>query len=67
MIGVSAAVILLAGLLRLDKTAAILVMGAGFAVFGFLRGTAIDRRELGLQVAGFVGFGTLALWQCQLG
>lgn len=61
MIGVSAAVILLAGLLGLDKTAAILVMGVGFAIFGFLRGTTIDRRELWLQVGAFVGFGTLAL------
>lgn len=61
MIGVSVVVILATGLLGLDKTAAILVMGGGFAIFGFLRGTAIDRRELGLQVAAFVGFCSLAL------
>lgn len=61
VIGVSTVVILVTGLLGLDKTAAILVLGVGFAVFGFLRGTAIDRRELGLQTAAFIGFGALAL------
>ncbi|GAA3780743.1 hypothetical protein GCM10022225_81390 [Plantactinospora mayteni] len=45
----------------LDPTTTLLVMGAGFAVFGFLRGTGVGRRELGLQTLGFIGFSAIAL------
>lgn len=61
MIGVGTAAIAVAGATGLDPTTTLLVIGAGFAVFGFLRGTGVDRRELGLQTLGFAGFSTIAL------
>ena len=57
---VSVAVVL-AGITGLDPTATVLVLGVGFAIFGFLRGTRADRREVGRQALAFVGFSAIAL------
>lgn len=57
---VSVAVVL-AGITGLDPTATVLVLGAGFAIFGFLRGTGADRREVGRQALAFIGFSAIAL------
>ncbi|MFE3448734.1 hypothetical protein ACFXJ8_07330 [Nonomuraea sp. NPDC059194] len=61
MVVVASVAVVLARLTGLDPTATLLVMGAGFAIFGFLRGTGVDRREVGVQVLGFVGFSAIAL------
>lgn len=50
-----------AGLIGLDPTVTLLVMGAGFTVFGFLRGSRSNRREVAIQAAAFVGFSAIAL------
>lgn len=61
MVGVGAIAVVVAGATGLDPTATLLVMGAGFAVFGVLRGPGVDRRELGVQTLGFAGFSAIAL------
>ncbi|MBF6214770.1 hypothetical protein IU433_25320 [Nocardia puris] len=61
MVGVAGGVVFPAPLVGVDPTAALLAMGVGFAVFGFLRGDRIDRRELGVQTLGFAGFSAIAL------
>jgi hypothetical protein len=61
MVGAGAVAIVVAGATGLDPTATLLVMGAGFAIFGVLRGTGVDRRELGVQALGFAGFSAIAL------
>lgn len=61
MVGVASVAVVLARLTGLDPTATLLVMGVGFAVFGFLRGSEIDRRELVAQVVAFLGFSAIAL------
>ncbi|WP_214106121.1 hypothetical protein [Acrocarpospora catenulata] len=58
--GVVVAVVV-AAVTGLDSTTTLLVLGAGFAVFGFLRGPGVDRRELALQTLGFAGFSVIAL------
>lgn len=57
---VSVAVVL-AGITGLDPTATVLVLGVGFAIFGFLRGTGADRREVARQALAFTGFSAIAL------
>lgn len=61
MLGVAIVAVTVARLTGLDPTTTLLVMGGVFAIFGFLRGARIDRRELGVQVLGFVGFSAIAL------
>lgn len=61
VLGVGIVAVAVARLTGLDTTTTLLVMGAGFAVFGFLRGAEVDRRELELQMLGFVGFSAIAL------
>lgn len=61
MVVVASVAVVLAGLTGLDPTVTLLVMGAGFATFGLLRGTGADRREVGLQALAFVGFSAIAL------
>lgn len=61
MVVVASVAVVLAGLTGLDPTVTMLVMGTGFAIFGFLRGTGTDRREVGLQALAFVGFSAIAL------
>jgi hypothetical protein len=53
--------VVVASLTGLDRTTALLVLGAGFVVFGLLRGSGVDRRELVVQTLGFAGFSLLAL------
>ena len=57
---VSVAVVL-AGVTGLDPTATVLVLGAGFAILGFLRGTRAERREVGWQALAFIGFSAITL------
>ncbi len=61
MVGAASVAVILARLAGLDPTATLLVMGAGFAMLGFLRGDDIDRRELGAQTLAFAGFSAIAL------
>jgi len=61
MVGAAGVAVVLARITGLDPTATLLVMGVGFAVFGFLRGAAIDRRELLAQTLAFLGFSAIAL------
>ncbi|MEV0201448.1 hypothetical protein [Nonomuraea sp. NPDC050691] len=61
MLGVAVLAVVVAKATGLDPTATLLAMGAGFAVYGFLRGSRIDRRELVIQVLGFAGFSAVAL------
>ena len=61
MVVVVSAVVILSRLTGLDPIVMVLVTGALFAVFGFLRRTGEARREVGLQALGFVGFSALAL------
>lgn len=67
MLGVAVAAVTAAAATDLDPTTTLLMMGAGFAVFGFLRGTRIDRRELAIQTLGFVGFSFIALSAMMVG
>lgn len=61
MVGAASVAVVLARLTGLDPTATLLVMGVGFAAFGFLRGSDIDRRELAAQALAFLGFSAVAL------
>lgn len=61
MVGVAGLAVVLARFTGLDPTATLLVAGVGFAVFGFLRGRDIDRREFAAQVLAFLGFSALAV------
>jgi hypothetical protein len=61
VLGVAVLAVALAMVTGLDATTTLLVMGAGFAVFGFFRGTGIDRRELTIQAAAFAGFSVVGL------
>ncbi|GAA2702269.1 hypothetical protein GCM10010412_100290 [Nonomuraea recticatena] len=61
MLGVAVITVVVAKATGLDPTATLLAMGAGFAVYGFLRGSRIDRRELAIQSLGFAGFSAIAL------
>lgn len=61
MVGVAGLAVVLARLTGLDPTVTLLVAGVGFAVFGFLRGRDIDRREFAAQVLAFLGFSALAV------
>ncbi|KNA89427.1 hypothetical protein RND64_08685 [Gordonia sp. w5E2] len=61
VVAVASIAVVLARLTGLDPTATLLVMGAGFAAFGFLRGRNIDRRELTAQTLAFGGFSAIAL------
>ncbi|WP_344245708.1 hypothetical protein [Isoptericola hypogeus] len=61
MVAVASLAVTVAKVTGLDPTTTLLVMGVGFGVFGFLRRSGVDRRELVRQSAGFVGFSGLAL------
>ncbi|MDA2814751.1 hypothetical protein O4J56_29170 [Nocardiopsis sp. RSe5-2] len=61
MVAVGSAAVTLAAITGLDPTTTLLVMGAGFAVFGFLRGSGADRREVGVQALAFAVFSAIAL------
>ena len=61
MVGVAGLAVVLARFTGLDPTVTLLVAGVGFAVFGFLRGRDIDRREFAAQVLAFLGFSALAV------
>ena len=45
----------------LDAIVLLLAAGVAFGVYGLLRGSRIDRRELGIQAAGFVGYSAIGL------
>lgn len=61
MVAVVSVTIVLARVTGLDPTATVLVLGAGFAVLGFLRGSTAGRRESGRQALAFMGFSAIAL------
>ncbi|WP_084964379.1 hypothetical protein [Thermoactinospora rubra] len=61
MLGVAVLAVTAAKATGLDPTAILLAMGAAFAVYGFLRGARIDRRELVIQALAFAGFSAVAL------
>lgn len=61
MVVVASVAVVLARLTGLDPTITVLVMGVGFAIFGLLRRTGPDRREVGVQALAFVGFSVVAL------
>lgn len=61
MVVVAALAVLTSPLLGADPTTVLLLMGAVFALVGFFRGDAVDRREVGIQTLGFVGFSGIAL------
>jgi hypothetical protein len=57
----------LARVTGLDPTVTLLVLGVAFAVLGLLRGADVDRRELGTQALGFLGFSAVALTAMMVG
>ncbi|MDG4825015.1 hypothetical protein O7635_24465 [Asanoa sp. WMMD1127] len=61
VVAVVSVAVVLARLTGLDPTATVLVLGSAFAVFGLVRGTGEDRREVGRQALAFVGFSAIAL------
>lgn len=61
MVALVSVAVVLAELTGLDPTATVLVLGAGFAIFGLLRRTGADRREVGLQALAFISFSAIAL------
>ncbi|GED10309.1 hypothetical protein [Cellulosimicrobium cellulans] len=67
VVGGAVVTVMLARVTGLDPTVAVLVLGAAFAVLGLLRGADVDRRELGIQVLGFLGFSALALTAMMVG
>lgn len=51
----------------LDTTLLLIVSGVVFGLFGLVRGSRINRRELGIQAAAFVGFTLVALSAMMVG
>ncbi|WP_260665772.1 hypothetical protein [Cellulosimicrobium cellulans] len=67
VVGGAIVAVVLAGVTGLDPTVTVLVLGAAFAVLGLLRGAGVDRRELGIQALGFLGFSAVALTAMMVG
>jgi len=67
VVGGAVVAVTLARVTGLDPTVAVLVLGAAFAVLGLLRGSDVDRRELGIQALGFLGFSAVALTAMMVG
>ncbi|RCK70087.1 hypothetical protein DT076_08835 [Desertihabitans brevis] len=68
VLAVAASVLVAVGVTTdLDATAALLVGAALLALVGLLRWRRVDRRELGLQAAGFVVFTAIALTAMMVG
>lgn len=61
MVVVASAAVVLARITGLDATVTVLVLGAGFAIFGLVRGDTGQRREVGRQALGFLVFSAIAL------
>lgn len=61
MAGVASLAVGAARLTVLDPTLLLLIMGVGFAAFGFLRPRRVDRREVGIQTLAFIGFSAIGL------
>ncbi|MBZ2198198.1 hypothetical protein [Occultella gossypii] len=66
MVAVATVAVTIAMVTALDAIVVLLVMAAGFAVFGMLRGPRI-RREVAIQTAGFVAFAAVALGAMMVG
>lgn len=56
MVVLASAAVVIARLTGLDPTATLIVMGIGLAVFGLIRSTGRQRREIGVQMLGFAGY-----------
>lgn len=67
VVGGAAVAVALARVTGLDATVTVLVLGVAFAVLGLLRGADVDRRELGIQTLGFLGFSAVALTAMMVG
>lgn len=67
VVGGAAVAVVLARVTGLDATVTVLVLGVAFAVLGVLRGADVDRRELGIQTLGFLGFSAVALTAMTVG
>jgi hypothetical protein len=67
VVGGAAVAVVLARVTGLDATVTVLVLGVAFAVLGVLRGAEVDRRELGIQTLGFLGFSAVALTAMTVG
>ncbi|ACQ78850.1 conserved hypothetical protein [Beutenbergia cavernae DSM 12333] len=65
--GAATVAVVIAMATALDAIVVLLVAAAAFAVYGLLRGRRIDRRELGIQAAGFVVFAAIALTAMSVG
>lgn len=61
MVVVVSVIVVGARVAGLDPTVMVLIAGAGFAAYGFVRRTGEGRKEVGRQTVGFVGFSALAL------
>lgn len=67
VVGGAIVAVVLARVTGLDPTVTVLVLGAVLAVLGLLRGADVDRRELGTQALGFLGFSAVALTAMMVG
>lgn len=61
MVIITSAAVMLAKLTGLDPTATLIVMGIGLAAFGLIRFTGIQRRTIGVQALGFLGYTAIGL------